>query len=173
MPELSHGPRSQGPGSQGPGSPGPRSQGAEPQGAEPYRPGSQGIAPGPEKRWPEWHDSIELRGLRFVGAHGALPEESLRPQPFEVDLELLADLREAGRTDELAATIDYGELCKAVKAVIEGPHARLLEHLAEEVADRVLTISGDRAIGVMVTVRKLRPPVPVELASAAVRICRP
>ena len=111
--------------------------------------------------------------MRFVGAHGALPEESLRPQPFEVDLELLADLRQAGRTDDLAATIDYGELCQAVKAVIEGPHARLLEHLAEEVADRVLAIGGDRALGVMVTVRKLRPPVPVELASAAVRICRP
>jgi dihydroneopterin aldolase len=143
-----------------------------------HAPRSQGPAPNSEKRssqerWAEWQDSIELRGLRFVGAHGALPEESVRPQPFEVDLELLTDLREAGRTDKLAATIDYGELCQAVKAVIEGPHASLLEHLAQQVADRVLSIGGDRALGVMVTVRKLRPPVPVELASAAVRICRP
>jgi FolB domain-containing protein len=99
-----------------------------------------------------WRDSIELRGLRFVGTHGALPEEVVRPQPFEVDLELIADLREAGRSDALEATVDYGELCEAVRTVIEGDHATLLEH---------------------VTVRKLRPPVPVALASAAVRICRP
>ena len=134
---------------------------------------SEEPAEGSSKRLRGWHDSIELRGLRFVGAHGALPEEALRPQPFEVDLELLADLREAGHSDELAATIDYGALCQAVKAVVEGPHANLLEHLAQQVADRALTIGGQRAVGVVVTVRKLRPPVPVELTSAAVRICRP
>jgi dihydroneopterin aldolase len=141
-----------------------------PEGAASDGPGS---AEGPAASLRDWYDSIELRGLRFVGAHGALPEESLRAQPFEVDLELLADLREAGSTDDLGATIDYGPLCQAVKAVIEGPHVNLLEHLAQQVADRVLEIGGERALGVVVTVRKLRPPVPVELASAAVRICRP
>ncbi len=108
-----------------------------------------------------------------MGTHGALPEEALRPQPFEVDLELLVDLRPAGRTDELAATIDYAELCEAARAVIEGPHALLLEHLAEKVAERALAVAHGRRQGVVVTVRKLRPPVPVELATAAVRVHRP
>ena len=108
-----------------------------------------------------------------MGTHGALPEEALRPQPFEVDLELLVDLRPAGRTDELAATIDYAELCEAARAVIEGPHALLLAHLAEKVAERALAVAHGRAQGVVVTVRKLRPPVPVELATAAVRVHRP
>jgi dihydroneopterin aldolase len=108
-----------------------------------------------------------------MGTHGALPEEALRPQPFEVDLELLVDLRPAGRTDELAATIDYAELCEAARAVIAGPHALLLEHLAEKVAERALAVAHGRAQGVVVTVRKLRPPVPVELATAAVRVHRP
>ena len=80
-----------------------------------------------------------------MGTHGALPEEALRPQPFEVDLELLVDLRPAGRTDELAATIDYAELCEAARAVIEGPHALLLEHLAEKVAERALAVAHGRA----------------------------
>ena len=108
-----------------------------------------------------------------MGTHGALPEEAVRPQPFEVDLELLVDLRRAGRTDELAATVDYSKLCEAVRAVGEGPHALLLERLAEQVAERALAIAGGRAQGVVVTVRKLRPPVPVELAAAAVRVYRP
>jgi dihydroneopterin aldolase len=120
-----------------------------------------------------WRDSIELRGLRFVGTHGALPEEALRAQPFEVDLELFIDLGEAGRSDNLAATVDYAELCEVVRSVIEGDHSLLLEHLAEQVASRALALAGGRAQGVAVSVRKLRPPVPVALASAAVRICRP
>lgn len=128
-------------------------------------PGPDGTALGP--------DRILLQGLRFMGTHGALPEEARRPQPFEVDLELLVDLRPAGRTDELAATVDYAELCEAARAVIEGPHALLLEHLAEQVAQRALDVAHGRAQGVVVTVRKLRPPVPVELATAAVRVHRP
>jgi 7,8-dihydroneopterin aldolase/epimerase/oxygenase len=118
-------------------------------------------------------DRIELRGMRFVAAHGALPEEAVRPQPFEVDLDLLVDLRPAGRSDALAETVDYGAICEAVRSVMEGPHASLLEHLAEQVADRSLAISAGRAVSVVVTVRKLRPPVPVNMASAAVRITRP
>jgi dihydroneopterin aldolase len=118
-------------------------------------------------------DRILLYGLRFMGTHGALPEERQRPQPFEVDLELSLDLRRAGRTDDLAATVDYGALCEAARAVVEGPHALLIERLAEQVAERALAVAGDRAQGVVVTVRKLRPPVPVPLAAAAVRVYRP
>ncbi len=123
------------------------------------------VRPGP--------DRILLSGLRFMGTHGALPEESQRPQPFEVDLELLLDLRDAGRTDDIAATVDYGTLCEVARAVVEGPRALLMERLAEQVADRALAAAGDRAQGIVVTVRKLRPPVPVDLAAAAVRIYRP
>ena len=53
-------------------------------------------------------DRIELRGLRVLGAHGVLPEEQQRAQPFEVDLDLELDLRPAGRSDALADTVDYG-----------------------------------------------------------------
>jgi len=127
--------------------------------------GTERVAPGP--------DRILLQGMRFLGTHGALPEESQRPQPFEVDLELLLDLRAAGRTDDIGATVDYAELCEATRAVVEGPSVLLLERLAQQVAERALAVAGDRAEGVVVTVRKLRPPVPVELAAAAVRVYRP
>jgi dihydroneopterin aldolase len=111
--------------------------------------------------------------MRFVAAHGALREEAVLAQPFEVDLELLLNLRGAGRSDNLADTVDYGAVCEAVRSVMEGPHAVLLEHLAEEVADRALAVAAGRAEGVVVTVRKLRPPVPVDMMWAAVHISRP
>jgi dihydroneopterin aldolase len=118
-------------------------------------------------------DRIELRGLRVVGTHGVLPEEHERAQPFEVDLDIEADLRPAGASDALGDTIDYGAVTEAAAGVVAGPHAELLEHLAERIAATVLAAAGPRARSVTVTLRKLRPPVARDLASAAVRITRP
>jgi len=117
------------------------------------------------------HDRIELRGLRVVGTHGVLPEEQSRAQPFEVDLDLEADLRDAGRSDELADTVDYGGLAERVASVVRSERHALLERLAERIAEAAL--ADGRVRSVTVTVRKLRPPVPVDLASAGVRVVRP
>ena len=117
-------------------------------------------------------DSIHLRGLRALGTHGVLPEEQQRPQPFEVDLDLHVDLRTAGRSDALTDTVDYGAVTAAVAAVVGGPHADLLEHLAERIAAVALATGAPHATAVTVTVRKTRPPVPFELASAGVTIHR-
>lgn len=117
-------------------------------------------------------DHIRLRGLRVVGVHGALAEEQERAQPFEVDVDLAADLAAPGRTDALADTVDYGAVAEVVARVVGSERHRLLERLATRIADEIL--SGDpRVASVTVTVRKLRPPVPVDLAWAEVRITRP
>ena len=115
-------------------------------------------------------DRIELRGLRATGTHGVLPEEQSRPQPFEVDVDVEADLARAGRSDALADTLDYGALAEAVVRIVERERFALLERLAERIAEAVLT--DDRARSVTVTVRKLRPPVPVDAATTGVRITR-
>jgi dihydroneopterin aldolase len=118
-------------------------------------------------------DRIELRGIRALGVHGVLPEERQRAQPFAIDLDLAVDLRAPGRSDDLNDTVDYGAVADAVVAEVAGPHAALLERLAERIASRVLATAGQRATSVTVTVRKLRPPLPIDIASAGVRITRP
>ena len=115
-------------------------------------------------------DRIELRGLQATGICGALPEEQVRRQPLEVDLDVEADLREAGASDDLAATIDYGALAEAVERIITSERFVLLERLAERIAESVL--ADDRVRSVTVSVRKLRPPVPQLLATSGVRIER-
>ena len=117
-------------------------------------------------------DRIELRGLRAVGIHGALPEERVRAQPFEVDLDIIADLSAPGRSDDLDDTVDYGAVTEAAATVLAGPPVYLLERLAERIAEVTLDVAGTRATAVVVTVRKLRPPVPADLASAAVTVTR-
>lgn len=116
-------------------------------------------------------DRIELRGLRVVGICGALPEERERAQPLEFDLDVEVDLAAAGRTDDLADTVDYGALCDLVASTVAGGRPQLLERLAEDVAGAVLAADG-RIGAVTVAVRKLRPPVPHALATSGVRVRR-
>lgn len=102
-----------------------------------------------------------------------MPEEQHRAQPFAVDVDVRADLRAAGRSDDLAHTIDYGSVADAVVAEVAGPACALLEHLAERIAARILAGAGERATSVTVTVHKLRPPVAADMTSAGIRITRP
>jgi dihydroneopterin aldolase len=108
-----------------------------------------------------------------VGIHGVLPEERQRAQPFEVDVDIEADLAGARRSDALSDTVDYAAIADLVAAEVRGPHADLLEHLADRIAGRVLETAGSRVASVSVTVRKLRPPLPVDLSSVSVSVTRP
>jgi dihydroneopterin aldolase len=116
-------------------------------------------------------DWLELRGLRVLGVHGALPEEQVRAQPFQVDLDIEVDLRPAGRSDALEDTVDYGDVLGLAARVVSGEHHQLIERVAERIAEEIL--ADERVLSIVVTVRKLRPPVPLDLDSAAVRITRP
>jgi len=115
-------------------------------------------------------DVIELRGLRALGICGALPEEQVRLQPLEVDLDVEADLRAAGASDALEDTIDYGALAAVVERVITSERFTLLERLAQRLCDVVLV--DERITRVTVSVRKLRPPVPQQLDTSGVRLVR-
>lgn len=115
-------------------------------------------------------DRVIISGLRVVGVHGVLPEEQTRAQPFEVDLELSVDLAISGSTDELSDTVDYAAVVAAVVAVVRDESHRLLERLATRVAE--VARADDRVTGVVVTVRKLRPPVPHQVDHVGVRIER-
>lgn len=117
-------------------------------------------------------DRIELRGMRFDGRHGVLPAEATGAQPFEVDVVLELGLGAAGRTDDLALTIDYGDVFRLARAVVEqGPHVALIETLAERIATDVLA-AHPTVEAVTVRVRKPRAPLPGIFGWAGVEIRR-
>ena len=72
-------------------------------------------------------DTILLAGMRFEGIHGVSDAERAFPQLLEVDLEVTLDLSRAAASDELADTLDYGELVEACQRVVEQGSHRLLE----------------------------------------------
>ncbi len=83
-------------------------------------------------------DRILLEGMVFHGRHGTLPAERELGQPFVVDVELRLDLRAAGLADDLTRTVDYSEVHRQAKEIVEGPPAGLTETVAERIAAAVL-----------------------------------
>jgi len=116
-------------------------------------------------------DRIQLRGLRVVGTHGVLAEEQARAQPFEIDLDLAVDLALAGGSDRLSDTVDYGAVARLAAAVVAGRSFELLESLAGAVAEAALA-SDLRITAVTVHLRKLRPPLALDIGTVGVRITR-
>jgi dihydroneopterin aldolase len=107
----------------------------------------------------------------MTGRVGVLPAERAADQPLEIDVDLVVDLAAAGASDALGDTVDYGAVCDAVAAAVRAGHVDLLERLASRIADTVLAVDPVIA-AVELAVRKLRPPVPHDLATSGVRIVR-
>ena len=54
-------------------------------------------------------DKIAIEGLEVFANHGVFPEENKLGQKFVVSVTLYTDTRRAGETDDLSASIHYGE----------------------------------------------------------------
>lgn len=116
-------------------------------------------------------DRILLQGMQFYAYHGVNPEEKASGQRFQVDLEAELDLEEAGRTDDLDHTVNYAQLYRTVKEVMDGMPRNLLEALAQEIAALSLDRFPIQAVRVKVT--KASPPIKGAIVSgAAVEIYR-
>ena len=114
-------------------------------------------------------DSILLEGIVVPAALGVSAAERRMRRPVDIDLELGTDLSQAGRSDRLAHTIDYGELYRAVEEIAQARAYRLVEALAEEIARTLLARYPIETC--TVAVRK-RSPVAGDLRHAGVRITR-
>ena len=82
-------------------------------------------------------DVISLVGIVLYGYHGVRPEERTLGQRFVVDVDLEADLRTAGATDALDATVDYSEVYALVAELVHGEPVNLLETLGERICRAV------------------------------------
>lgn len=116
-------------------------------------------------------DKIFLNQIKFYGYHGVYPEETKLGQKFIVDVVLEVDLNEAGKTDDLTKTINYAEVYETVKAVVEGPPLKLIEAVAEKIAEQLLDnfpLINSSTIKVI----KPNPPIAGDYHSVAVEIKR-
>ena len=115
-------------------------------------------------------DSIKVHGLRVDTHIGVSGEERSQPQAVLIDIDLRVDLSQAGRTDRLEHTIDYAMLVSSVAQLVRSEPVHLLEHLAEKIAEVLLTTKG--VMTVTVEIAKESPPVEENVDRIAVRIER-
>ncbi len=113
-------------------------------------------------------DAIELRELRLSASIGVSSEERHHAQPISIDIEIERPFEAAAFSDDLAETTNYAEVLTLASRLATQGNFLLLETLACRVANEVLAF--DEAItSVTVSVRKLHPPVPEDVATVGVR----
>jgi dihydroneopterin aldolase len=109
--------------------------------------------------------------MEFYGYHGVFPEENKLGQRFIVDLDVSIDLKQAGQTDRLEHSVNYGELFGVCQEIVEGKPVKLVETVAEQIAGKILK---DFSLVSEVTVKVIKPdpPIPGHYQSVAIEITR-
>lgn len=116
-------------------------------------------------------DEIIIENLEVFANHGVFPEETRLGQKFLVSMHLHVDTRRAGLTDELTASVHYGEVCEFVTAYLKEHTYKLIEAAAEQTARAVL-LRWPLIRGLTFELKKPWAPVGLPLESVSVRIER-
>jgi D-erythro-7,8-dihydroneopterin triphosphate epimerase len=87
---------------------------------------------------PATPDRIFIRDMVIRCVVGVDELERREKQEVVVQIELQTDLCRAGRTDELADSVDYSALKKRILQATESSQYRLIEALAQRIADECL-----------------------------------
>lgn len=89
-------------------------------------------------------DRILVRDLLVRGILGLNDWERKAKQDILVNLEIAVDAREAGRTDDMADSLDYRTVTKSIIQYVESSEHFLVEALAAEIA-RIVTVEHGAA----------------------------
>ena len=102
-------------------------------------------------------DKLLVEDVRFYGQHGLTKAEQAVGAWFSVDAELAVDLAPAVLSDDIGATVDYGQVMRRIVEIGMRNRVNLLERLAGLMSDAILREFP--ASEVRVRVRKLTPPL--------------
>lgn len=84
-------------------------------------------------------DSVFVRSLMVHAIIGIHPHERVTPQPVRISFDLDTDIGDAARTDDICQALDYARAADLVAALTREGQFRLVETLAERIAERLLT----------------------------------
>ncbi|RHA43595.1 2-amino-4-hydroxy-6-hydroxymethyldihydropteridine diphosphokinase [Cellulomonas rhizosphaerae] len=115
-------------------------------------------------------DQIRLTGITATGYHGVFEHERREGQTFVADVVVHLDTRRAAARDDLAHTLNYGELALQVSAVLSGEPVDLIETVAERIAATVLAHAIVQAVDV--AVHKPQAPIEVPFGDVVVAVRR-
>ncbi|MDT2753726.1 dihydroneopterin aldolase [Enterococcus pseudoavium] len=103
---------------------------------------------------------IRINNLKFYTKNGVLKEERILGQQLEIDVELTMDLTKAGKTDDVADTVNYAEVNDQIAARLEKDSFNLIEAVASAILDDIEKNHGQKLQKAMVRIRKYSVPMP-------------
>lgn len=116
-------------------------------------------------------DKIKITDLEIFARHGVFPEEQKLGQKFLVSATLYTDTRKAGKTDDLTASIHYGEVSHFINDFFTKHTFQLLERAAEALAEELL-LHTEHLNKVTVEIKKPWAPIGLPLETVSVEITR-
>lgn len=84
-------------------------------------------------------DRIFIRGIQVHAYHGVFEEENRLGQKFIFDVDYWVDAKDYARADDFSHAVSYGDVHDVVVEVAKGPTIKLIEALAEAVAQALLS----------------------------------
>lgn len=117
------------------------------------------------------NDKIKIENLEVFANHGVFPEENRLGQKFLVSAVLYTDTRKAGLSDDLTASIHYGEVSQFIHTYMKEHTYQLIERAAESLAEELL-LHTEHLERVRIEVKKPWAPVGLPLESVSVEIER-
>ena len=116
-------------------------------------------------------DKIFVKDLEVFAHHGVMQQEKELGQKFLISLELFLDLKEAGKSDDLSMTVNYGELCHEAEKEFQRESYDLIERAAEKLAEFIL-LNYNKVERVKVSIKKPWAPIGRSLLYAGIKIDR-
>ena len=116
-------------------------------------------------------DKIKIQNLEVYCNHGVFPEETKLGQKFLISAVLYMDTREAGLTDHLERSVNYGEVSHFMKEYMENHTFKLIEAVAENLA-RELLLHFSLLTQVTLEIKKPWAPIGLPLDTVSIEITR-
>ena len=85
---------------------------------------------------------IEINNVSLRGYVGVLEEEMLYKQDLRISLMMMYDAGEAMRDNDVDAAVDYEKVVNSLIPHVENERFALLERLAQELLDKVMTFES-------------------------------
>ena len=120
----------------------------------------------------EWaKDEIRIERLEVFAHHGVFPEETRDGQVFYVNATLFTDVHKACEEDNLAYSIDYGDVCFFITEWMQGNTCLLLEAVAEKLA-RAILLKYDLISELDLEILKPHAPIKLPFGCVSVKVHR-
>lgn len=113
-------------------------------------------------------DQVLIESLQVDAVIGVYDWERTITQPLIIDAIIYADQQKAAQSDDINHAINYKKVCEDIISSCQRTKANLIERLADNIANIILSYTGVKKVSVSVK----KPTAIKETQSVGVRIVR-